>query len=249
MTQRRGGRLGFVAQTHGGVGGLRARATRPALVAQGHGADHRFDAAGRAQRVASRPLGGVAGHAPAKHRRHRQAFGGVVGGRGGAVQVDVVDVGRLQTGSAQSGLHRQAGAQTLGVRRGHVVCITGLADTQKKNVASRHSGVSLQQRKARTLADRQAVARRVVGPTGLGGGELQGSKAVQRGETKRVDTADHRGVDRAHGDLPCRRCEHLGTGRTRGRHRHCHAFKAQVLARKRGKRKRVVRAAVVKVVG
>jgi hypothetical protein len=90
----------------------------------------------------------------------RLAFGGVIGRRRGAVQVDVVDVDRAQTGRAQRSRHRHPGAEAFRVRRRHVVGIARFAGAEQQSCRlAVASGSAFEQREGGALADRNAVAR------------------------------------------------------------------------------------------
>ena len=94
------------------------------VLAQREGADHRFQRAGRAERVPGRALGGAARYLAPEHRGDRARFGRVVARRGGAVEVDVVDPrcvqarrGRAPAASPRARRARPGAARTCGARR------------------------------------------------------------------------------------------------------------------------------------
>ena len=88
------------------------------------------------------------------------------------MQVDVVDVGRLQAGHAQRRFHGQARAQALGMGGRHVVRVAGLADATKEDVVDERLIGALDQHEGRTLAHGDAIALGIEGPARLAGDQL-----------------------------------------------------------------------------
>ena len=248
MTQSSGRCAQLVVHLQRGVERTRARAAGCEAVDQRERAQNSFHRTGRAQGVAGGAFGGRTRHTLAEHGQHSLAFGAVVGGRGRAVQVDVVDGVSPQRGRAQRSLHGHLRTQTLGVGRGHVVRVAGLARTQQPHrVGGQGWGIgvgALQQRIGRAFADGDAVAACVTRPAGLGRGELERGKTVQRRQAQRIHPAHQRCVDGAQLQLARRSGEHLGAGRTRGGDGGGHAGDAEVFTQQLGQRVRVVRVAV-----
>ena len=179
---------------------LRMHAAGNELMHQRQRAHHRFDRAGSAQGVTGKALAGTAHRITAKQGMHGHAFGHIVGGRGRAVQIDVVHLLRAQARHVQSALHGRARACALGVRSRHMVGIAGFA------IAAQHDAVcgkrlrllvrqALQQGKRRRLANRQAVALRIERTARRLGHEAQRAKAVQGGQAQAVHTTHYHGID------------------------------------------------------
>ena len=51
------------------------------------------------------------------------------------MQVDVIDIGRVQVGRAQRGGHRHPGAEAFRVGRGHMVGIARFAGAEQQDAA------------------------------------------------------------------------------------------------------------------
>ena len=149
----------------------------------------------------------------------------------------------------QCGCHRHARAQAFGVRRRHVVGIARFARAQQQHgIGVEAVGRALEQDEGGRLADREAVAVRVVGAAGLGREQLQRIEAVQGGEAQGIDAADDGGVDQAGGDHPRGRGEHLGARRAGGGDHHGRPFQIEGGAHEIGHRIGVVRGAIVEIV-
>ena len=67
------------------------------------------------------------GNAVAENGFQRLRFDKIVVARAGSVRVDVIDVGRFQTGALQRNLHRGDRACAFGMRRGGVMCVAACA--------------------------------------------------------------------------------------------------------------------------
>jgi len=83
------------------------------------------------------------------------------------MQVDVVDLGRIESRALQSVAQGQLGADAVRMGSGHVICIAGFAITEQARRIRR--GVDpLQQRKTSCFADRDTVALGVERPARFG---------------------------------------------------------------------------------
>ena len=134
------------------------------------------------------------------------------------------------------------------MRGGHVVRVARFADPEQQHrIRVQARPGTLEQRERRGLADGNTVARDVEGPARRARHQLQGVKAIERGEAQRVHPADERGVDQPRLDGAPRRGEHLGARGARARDHHGRARQPQRLLRERRERERVVRAAVAKL--
>ncbi|MCY1431336.1 hypothetical protein D9M71_473010 [compost metagenome] len=112
---------------------MRRQAVFAVVLTQAQPAERGFQRAGRAKGMTGHGLGRRTGHAGREQGRHRVAFHGVVVRGGGAMQVQVGDLLRLQPGPAQRLAHRLLGAAAGRFRRGYVVCIGTGATAQQGN--------------------------------------------------------------------------------------------------------------------
>ena len=141
----------------------------------------------------------------ARRRRTRASTArssvGVVGPGAGAVQVDVVDVGRRQPRRRQRRAHGERRRPAPSGCGDDMWWPSLLAPTPSSSArrapAPRRP---LQQREAGGLADGDAVAVGVAGPAGRRRSQLQRGEAMQRHAAERVHAADHGGVADAGGD-------------------------------------------------
>jgi len=115
--------------------------------------DRSTDHAGRAQAVAEVSLGGAARQGAAEHRVRPFVLGQVIGGGGGAVQVQIADVLRCQARAAQGGAHGVGGTAPTRLGCGHMVGVAALAVAQQ---GVRGLGTRVENCEARRLADRDA---------------------------------------------------------------------------------------------
>ncbi len=83
----------------------------------------------------------------------------------GAVQVDVVDIGRDDAGARERSLERESRAETFGMRRRHVVRIAGFAPADQPRRAFRT--VPFDQGETGRLANRDAATTHVEWSAGL----------------------------------------------------------------------------------
>ena len=220
---------------------------RAEAVAQRQGADHRFDRAGGAQRVAGGALGRTARHGVAEQRSDRLALGGIVGRRGGAVQVDVADVGGCQAGRAQRA-SMASRAPALPVRRGHMVGVARFAGAEQQDRTGCRIARPFEQREGclRPPKCRCAPRRRA----GMAGPR---SVAARRSRTAWSGTAYRHRRRWLRRCCPVRaggqRRQRSGARRAGRRNRHRHALEAEIVAGEFGQRKGIVRRAVVEIVG
>src|SRR6185503_18212253 len=117
-------------------------------------------------------------------------LGEIVGGRRGAMQVDVIDAMRAKVGAAQRGAHGSAGTAPFGVGRGHVMGVAALSVAKQHQLAF----ARLEQCEAGRFAYRNAVALQVRRTTRLAGYELQGIEPIERREAEAVDAANQCGI-------------------------------------------------------
>ena len=159
--------------------------------------------------MAGRALVRAARRARAEDLDHSLVFCSIVGACRSAVQVDVIDVAGVQARRGERALHGELGSRAFRVRRRHVIGVGALADSQQAN-GGLFPGF-LEQREARALADRDAVAPGIEGAARCARGELEGAKAIERGEAERVRAAHHRRVAYPRRDHARRVAEHLGS--------------------------------------
>ena len=78
---------------------------RKEVMLQSQKANHSFHTSRSTRGVSSGRLGGGEWGKRGKHAAHCGKFTRIIVGRACAVGIDIADVGRLQTSSAESGLH------------------------------------------------------------------------------------------------------------------------------------------------
>ncbi len=201
------------------LGGVDARGHHPIL--QRQRADHRLERTGGAERVTGCALGRAAGDLRAEHVCHGAGFGFVVARRAGTMKVDVFDVTRGECGGLQRLQHGGAGATALRMWGRHVVRVARFADPEQQHrIRIQARPGALEQRERGGFADGNTVARDIEGPAGRARHQLQGVKAIERGEAQRVDPADERGIDQPRLDGAPGRGEHLGARGARARDHH-----------------------------
>src|SRR5689334_15598765 len=100
-------------------------------------------------------FGGAAWRICTEQLVDRLFFRGIVAARRRAVQVNVVDLSRRDTGACQRACHRRPCTGSFGVWRGHVEGIAALADAEQDDGIVRQWALcALEERKPRAFADR-----------------------------------------------------------------------------------------------
>ncbi|MNS83948.1 hypothetical protein D3C72_1177560 [compost metagenome] len=153
------------------------------VVGQGQHHQRGFHGAGGAQRVPGLRLGRADRHVEPEQVCHGARLHCVVLLGGRAVQVQIVDVGRLHAGARHGLLHGGAGAGASRVRRGHMVRIGRLAPAGQPYRA----GLARHQEQRRTLAQVDAVA--------MGGQRIAPLRADR---VERAEAGDRERAQRVH---------------------------------------------------
>src|SRR5690348_6429589 len=158
-------------------------------------ADYRLDDSRSAERMSRKTLGRTARGRGTKQVEHGAIFGGVSNQSRRAVEIDVVDFGRLEAGGGKRPFHRQTRAEAIRMRRRHMIGIRTFADAAGKDgIRVDPAGWTVPPAEAGGLAEREATAFGIERPARLVGHHAERLKAVQRGRTQRVGAADDRGI-------------------------------------------------------
>ena len=156
------------------------------------------------------------------------------------MQVDVIHLRDIQAGTVEHVAQRKFRADTLRVRRGHMVRIARLAAAEQ---AQRRVGMHIdafEQRKARRFSDRNAAPRRIERAAWCGRYEFERVEAEQRALAQRIHAADDGGFHQAKTDEPFGAGKHFGAGRTGSRDGEAGAADRQRRGDERGQRVRRV---------
>ena len=155
------------------------------------------------------------------------------------MQIDVVDGRTLKTGRSERALHGEARPGPIRMRTGHVIGIAGFAAGQQQHRAVIDScRQALEQRKGRSLADREAIACAIERPARRARDQLQGIKTIQRRQAQRIHPAHHGRIYYTGRDHALRGGERLGARGASRAQRHRWAFQfertAYVVAHREG---------------
>ena len=235
------GRLDADLRSAGGVERSRVGDAGQEAVLDRQQAGRGLDDSGGAEGVAGEALGRDRVGARREAPRHQRRLDLVVLLAGGAVQVDVVDLARVDAGAGQGVVERALGAEAFGMRRRHVMRVAGFAVAEQgEAVAGRRRRRAFEQGEAGRFADADAVALGVERPAGIGRDQLQGVEAEQDAAAQGVDAADDRRVGQAEPEHPLGAGEHLGARRAGGRDGDARPFEAERLLDEAGQRMRRV---------
>jgi len=155
------------------IGRLQIGRRRHAATLQCTQRGNQLDGTAAAQQVAVNRLGRADRHSIAEHLVHRDCLCRIAGAGGGAMRVDVADVGCIEAGITQRGAHGTHLAARIGVGHVHAVAVGGVAAQEGGGLHAARQGVRFRFDHQRSSAfaeceadavgrERTACSRRVV---------------------------------------------------------------------------------------
>src|SRR5699024_6047956 len=129
----------------------------------------------------------------------------------GAVQIDIIDSVRFESGTLQRGPHGVCGLAAVRSRRGHVIGVAALTITAYGQPRLPRLGQTYQCETA-GLTDIDAAPVTITGSAYFVGQQLQGIETVECSVTQTIDTTDNCGVAPSRLQCPVGTGKGFGTG-------------------------------------